>query len=58
MTKILIVEDEAITAMDIRNSLINFGFEVVGTANSGDDAIKKSRELKPDLILMDITLKG
>lgn len=58
MTKILIVEDEAITAMDIQNSLINFGFEVVGTAASGDEAIKKARELKPDLILMDITLKG
>jgi len=58
MTKILIVEDEAITAMDIKHNLINFGFEVVGTAASGDEAIKKAQELKPDLILMDITLKG
>nr|WP_319374633.1 PAS domain S-box protein [uncultured Methanobacterium sp.] len=58
MTKILIVEDEAITAMDIKHSLINFGFEVVGTAASGDEAIKKAQELKPDLILMDVTLKG
>ncbi|BDZ71785.1 hypothetical protein GCM10025861_23020 [Methanobacterium petrolearium] len=58
MTKILIVEDEAITAMDIRNSLSNFGFDVVGIVDSGDKAIQKSGELKPDLILMDITLKG
>lgn len=58
MTKILIVEDEAITAMDIKHNLINFGFEVVGTVASGDEAIKKAQELKPDLILMDITLKG
>ena len=58
MTKILIVEDEAITAMDIKHNLINFGFDVVGTADSGKKAIEIAQELKPDLILMDITLKG
>ena len=58
MTKILIVEDEAITAMDIKHNLINFGFDVVGTADSGEKAIKIAQKLKPDLILMDITLKG
>jgi PAS domain S-box-containing protein len=58
MTKILIVEDEAITAMDIKHNLINFGFDVAGTADSGEKAIEIAQKLKPDLILMDITLKG
>ncbi|EKQ51975.1 MAG: PAS domain S-box [Methanobacterium sp. Maddingley MBC34] len=58
MTKILIVEDEAITAMDIKHNLVNFGFDVVGTAASGEKAIEIAQKLKPDLILMDITLKG
>ncbi|MGB9937866.1 MAG: PAS domain-containing protein [Methanobacterium sp.] len=57
-TKILIVEDEAITAMDIKNRLNNNGLEVVGIASKGKEAIKKAEELKPDIILMDITLKG
>ncbi|WP_424355764.1 response regulator [Methanobacterium sp. MBAC-LM] len=56
--KILIVEDEAITAMDIENKLENFGFEVVGIASRGEEAVKKAEDLRPDLILMDITLKG
>lgn len=58
MAKILVVEDEAITAMDIKNRLENLGFEVVGTASRGKEAIKKAGEFKPDLILMDIILKG
>lgn len=56
--KILIVEDEAITAMDIENKLEDFGFNVVGIASRGEEAIKKAEDLRPDLILMDITLKG
>ncbi len=56
--KILIVEDEAITAMDIQNRLNNRGLEVVGIASRGKEAIKKAGELNPDIILMDITLKG
>jgi len=55
--KILIVEDEAITAMNIRNTLENIGFEVVSTASRGKEAIQKAEELNPDLILMDIVLK-
>lgn len=56
--KILIVEDEVITAMDIKNMLKNFGFDVVGIASTGKDAINKAEEFKPDLVLMDISLKG
>ena len=57
-SKILVVEDEAITALDIQGLLERVGFEVVSTASSGIEAIQKARDLKPDLILMDVTLKG
>ena len=56
--KILIVEDEVITAMDIKNMLKNFGFDVVGIASTGKDAINKAEEFRSDLVLMDISLKG
>ncbi|MCZ3366969.1 MULTISPECIES: PAS domain S-box protein [Methanobacterium] len=56
--KILIVEDEAITALDIQGLLKDMDFEVVSTASTGMEAIQKAEDLKPDLILMDITLKG
>lgn len=56
--KILIVEDEVITAMDIKNMLKNYGFDVVGMASTGEDAIKKAKEFQPNLTLMDISLKG
>lgn len=60
MTKarILIVEDEQIVAMDIQNTLESNGFMVAGQTDRGEDAIVKAMELKPDLILMDISLKG
>lgn len=60
MTKarILIVEDEQIVAMDIQNTLESNGFAVAGQTDRGEDAIAKIVELKPDLILMDINLKG
>ena len=56
--KILIVEDEAITAMDITSVLKSLDYEVVSTASRGKEAIQKAKDLKPDLVLMDITLKG
>lgn len=57
-SKILIVEDESIEAMNFEQSLKSLGYNVVGVAGTGEDAIKKVVELKPDLILMDIILKG
>ncbi|MEO6904226.1 MAG: response regulator [Bacteroidia bacterium] len=57
-TNILVVEDESIVAKDIQNSLKKLGYEVVGVCATGEDAIKKTEELKPDLILMDIMLKS
>jgi len=56
--KILIVEDEGIIAMDIRRQLEDFGYEVVATAFSGGQAITLADEHNPDLVLMDIVLKG
>jgi PAS domain S-box-containing protein len=55
---ILIVEDERIIAMDIKHSLLNLGYEVVGMAASGEDAVVQAGEFCPDLILMDIMLQG
>jgi CheY-like chemotaxis protein len=56
--KILVVEDEFITASDIQSTLNGMGFEVPGIADTGEDAVKMAGELKPDAILMDILLKG
>ncbi|MGR9088787.1 MAG: PAS domain S-box protein, partial [Gammaproteobacteria bacterium] len=56
--KIMIVEDEGIIAMDIRSQLEGFGYEVVATAFSGGQAITLATQHRPDLVLMDIVLKG
>lgn len=56
--RILIVEDDNIVALDIQQILVGHGYEVIGVANSGREAIEQSMKLKPDLILMDIMLKG
>ncbi|HEY9703056.1 MAG TPA: ATP-binding protein [Allocoleopsis sp.] len=58
MTKILIVEDEQIIAEDIADSLRCLGYDVVGMAATAKNALIKARETKPDLVLMDIMLKG
>jgi two-component system response regulator LytT len=57
-TNILVVEDESIVAKDIQHSLKKLGYTVVGICSNGEDAIKTAEELKPDLVLMDIMLKG
>jgi two-component system, response regulator PdtaR len=56
--RILVVEDEAIVSADIQDHLVNFGYEVVGATDAGEPAIQLARELKPDLVLMDIMLNG
>lgn len=55
---ILIVEDEGITAKDIKNSLEKEGYNVTDLVTTGEDAIRLSEEKKPDLVIMDIKLKG
>lgn len=58
MTKILVVEDEKIVAKDIEYRLLNLGYAVAGIAASAGEAIQKAGEAQPDLVLMDIKLKG
>ena len=55
---VLVVEDEIIVSKDIQNSLKRLGYNIVGSAASGDKAIETALKEKPDLILMDIMLKG
>jgi two-component system, cell cycle sensor histidine kinase and response regulator CckA len=56
--RILIVEDENIVALDIESALREFRYEVLPVASSGEDALRLARELRPDLALMDIRLRG
>ncbi|MGB7001102.1 MAG: response regulator [Halobacteriota archaeon] len=56
--KILVVEDEALVAESLEIAITDLGYEVVGHAASADGAVKMAAALEPDLILMDIVLKG
>lgn len=55
---ILVVEDESIVAMDIRNCLAGQGYRVVGCVPSGEEAVALVAQSRPDLVLMDIRLQG
>lgn len=55
---ILIVEDERIVAMDLQQTLGNMGYDAFATASSGDEAIARVSERCPDIVLMDIRIKG
>jgi len=56
--RILIVEDEYITGMDIRKTVQELGYEPVGPVASGKDAVASALAIRPNVILMDIILKG
>jgi PAS domain S-box-containing protein len=56
--KIMVVEDEGIIAQDIKNCLENLGYNVPDVVYTGQEAIEKAASVRPDLILMDIVLKG
>ena len=56
--RILIVEDEGIVAAHISSSLTKLGYESVGIAESSEEALTKTWNLQPGLILMDIRIKG
>jgi two-component system sensor kinase FixL len=56
--KILVVEDSAAIAMDLSWQLETLGYEVVGTASSGEEALEQIADAKPDAVLMDIRLSG
>ena len=55
---ILVTEDEIIVRKDIERCLTNLGYNVVATADNGEDAIELALKHKPDLALMDIMIKG
>ncbi len=57
-TRILIVEDEMIVALDLEDRLQAMGYEVLGAVQAGEEAVARATQLHPDLILMDIMLKG
>jgi response regulator NasT len=54
----LIADDESIILMDLREMLTNLGYLVVGEASDGQSAVNMARELKPDLVIMDIKMPG
>jgi two-component system, cell cycle sensor histidine kinase and response regulator CckA len=56
--KILIVEDEAIVAEDLSQKLERLGYSIVGVTGQGPEAVELAREQRPELVLMDIRLRG
>lgn len=58
MTSIVIAEDEAIIRLDLRELLEEEGYVVVGEAGRGDLAVTLVRELKPDVVILDVKMPG
>jgi CheY-like chemotaxis protein len=56
--RILIVEDEQVVAMDMELQLLSFGYEVAGIAGTGKEALRLAEAALPDLVLMDVQLRG
>lgn len=56
--RILIVEDESLVADDLEQRLSKLGYDPVGIVDTGEEAVARGVELRPDLVLMDIRLKG
>ncbi|MHB8618118.1 MAG: ANTAR domain-containing response regulator [Chloroflexota bacterium] len=57
-TRIIIADDESVIRMDLKEMLLNLGYLVVGEAGDGESAVNLARELKPDLVIMDIKMPG
>ena len=56
--RILVVEDESIIAMDLQNILEKFGFEVCCVVSSGEESIHAATHTHPDVVMMDVKLRG
>jgi two-component system, response regulator PdtaR len=57
-TRVVIAEDEAIIRLDLKETLQEEGYEVVGETGRGDEAIQLVREHEPDLVILDIKMPG
>ncbi|MEY3343382.1 MAG: hypothetical protein RL090_1066 [Bacteroidota bacterium] len=57
-TRILVIEDESIVAKDIQNTLIKLGYDVPVTASNAESAFMRLDEVNPDLVFLDVKLKG
>lgn len=57
-SQVLIVEDEVVVALDLANNLRNLGYGIAGEARTAEQAISRVEQTRPDLVLMDIKLKG
>jgi response regulator RpfG family c-di-GMP phosphodiesterase len=57
-TSVLVVEDEALVAMDIKYTLERLGYTVTGIVGTGEEAVRAADQQKPDVVLMDIVLRG
>ena len=55
-TRILVAEDEALIRLDLAEMLAELGYEVVGQASNGEQAVEMARELTPDLVIMDVKM--
>ncbi len=55
-TRVVIADDESIIRMDLKEMLISLGYQVIGEAGDGREALKLAKELKPDLVIMDIKM--
>ena len=55
---VLLVEDELFIRMDLEHRIRKMGVNIIGTSATGHEAVQLAKEHKPDLILMDIKLKG
>jgi two-component system, response regulator PdtaR len=54
--RVLIAEDEAIERVDLHELLVSLGYQVAGEASDGASAVNLARELKPDIVIMDIEM--
>ena len=57
-TRVIIADDESVIRMDLKEMLDNLGYLVVGEAGDGESALNLARELKPELVIMDIKMPG
>jgi AmiR/NasT family two-component response regulator len=55
-TRILVAEDEALIRLDLAEMLVEGGYDVVGQASNGEQAVEMARELTPDLVIMDVKM--